>query len=96
MIESTYFSPPCCLCDHKDGPIICHEILDYAKDHADELHAHCSDHKDTEQMCEQEVSKECSNTCSQPCNKGSHYLNKKKLMLSSGSYKFNLFGGFGY
>ena len=31
MIESHYFSPPCCLCDFKPDPIKCHEFLDYIR-----------------------------------------------------------------
>lgn len=93
MIDSSYFSPPCCLCDHRDGPINCHALLDYAKQHMDHLHLHCAVHKELEEKCTKDTKEECLEGCDKPCSQESHYVVQKKKFMSSGrGNKFNLFG----
>lgn len=38
MIDSQYFSPPCCLCDFKPDPVKCHELLAYVQKSQQEKH----------------------------------------------------------
>lgn len=93
MIDSSYFCPPCCLCDYRQGPMKCHELLSVAKKNFNELHLHCLDHKDTETLCEQDVMEDtCTENCSQPCNSKSKYLFHKKRLFGSKACSFNLFG----
>lgn len=83
MIDSHYFSPPCCLCDFKPDPVKCHELLNFVRQSEKENHCLHPEIKPPHEPWEHDGQEDCV-----PC---SRYQQLKKGLKAGRCKEYRLF-----